>query len=143
MIPWLNNLRAQVEAIDPHLWFAAVAVAVGAIVALARKLAPASWDKLPSRFKVLPAAIIGALLTAGAGDHAASIVVNLVIGAFSGLTAAGGHEMGVRLISGAGDDRKKAAKKTTAKPAKKKADKKAEVNDAPEPKTDSEEETEK
>lgn len=138
MIPWLSGLRAQADAIDPHLWFAAVAVLVGAVVFAWRKVAPSTWDKVPSRFKVLPAAIIGALLTAGAGDKASSIILHLVIGAFSGLTAAGGHEMGVRLLSGTGDARKK--KEPKAKAAAKKTAKK----DAPKDEADdSEEEKEK
>ena len=143
MIPWLSHLRAQVDAIDPQLWFAAVAVAVGTLVFVWRKLAPSTWDKLPSRFKVLPAAIVGSLLTAGAGANARHIIINLVIGAFAGLAAAGGHEMGVRLLSGAGNDRKKAIPKTAAKKPEKKAAKKADADDAPEPKKDSEEEADK
>lgn len=107
MITWLVNLRAQVDAIDPRLWFAAVALVVGAIVFAWRKAAPSTWDKLPSRFKVLPTTIIGALLVAGASDKASSIIVDVLLGAFTGLSAAGGHELFVRLISGQGDARTK------------------------------------
>ena len=123
---WLVTLRAQCDAIHPQLWFLVVAGVVGAIVFAWRKANAASWNKLPSRLKVLPATIIGALLAATSDDKAGTVIVNAMLGAFSGLTAAGGHEMLVRLFTGAGDNRPARKKKPKKDAEDKPADKPAE-----------------
>lgn len=96
---FLITLKSQFDALDPRLWHVAVAVVVGALVFGFKRTWPRRWKALPPRYRALPAAVVGALLAAPAAQGATSVVLDAVLGAFSGLTAAGGHELISRLFS--------------------------------------------
>lgn len=99
------NFIEQLRAIDPRLPYLLTAALCALVIHLWRSVSrPGVWwsfDNVPSRVKALPAAVIGAVLTAGTTQGLHTLLVDLVFGAFAGVTAVGGHETLRRLASGA------------------------------------------
>lgn len=93
---------AQLRAIDPRLPYLLTAAVVGAVIWAWRVVSPGTFDQVPTRVRALPAAAIGAILTAGATESLNTVLIDLVFGAFAGVTAVGGHETLRRLVSGEG-----------------------------------------
>ena len=95
----------QLRAIDPRLPYLLTAALCALVIHLWRSVSrPGAWwsfDNVPSRVKALPAAVIGAVLTAGTTQGLHTLLVDLVFGAFAGVTAVGGHETLRRLASSA------------------------------------------
>lgn len=113
MIDFKNSL----DAIDPRLWWVLVALVVYLVVYLWRVLSPKlpeplRFSSLPSRFKALPAALLGLAMGVTSVDNDAEVVkmiVDLVLSAVAGVTAVGGHETLRRLSTGAGASGKPSA----------------------------------
>lgn len=98
----MTDLKAQLDAIDPRLWLVFWAFAVGAVIYGLKQAG--LWAKLPRRVKVPMSAILGALMTTVADVtidperiNLAKLVLDAAIGAFSGLTATGGHQFWTRI----------------------------------------------
>lgn len=113
----LLEFKSQLDAIDPRLWWLVIALVVYGLVFAWRKIHPASFDKIPARFKALPAAILGAIMASTAAEEIPKMLFDLVMGAISGVTAVGGHEAGVRLLTGKGSGALKDLKKDAKSPA--------------------------
>lgn len=99
---FLVQFGAQLRAIDPRLPYLLTAAVVGSIIWLWRTLSPSTFEQVPTRVRALPAAAVGAILTAGATESLNTVLIDLVFGAFAGVTAVGGHETLRRLMSGEG-----------------------------------------
>lgn len=99
---FLVHLMAQLRAVDPRLPYLLTAAVVGAVIWAWRTLSPSTFDQVPTRVRALPAAAVGAILTAGATESLNTVLIDLVFGAFAGVTAVGGHETLRRLVSGEG-----------------------------------------
>lgn len=100
----MGSLKAALDALDPRLWLVFWALVVGGVVWVLKKTG--TWAKLPSRVKVPFGTALGALMTATAdvaidpgAINVAKVLVDAVVGGFSGLTATGGHQLWVRLLS--------------------------------------------
>lgn len=115
---WLINIKQSLVAFDPRLWPLVIALVVGALYWLFRKFFPTTFDKLPSKLKALPGAVIAALLSGAAAPDIKEFVIETIIGA---LTAGGGHEFITRLMHGSKLQR--VAKKERAALAKKNQEK--------------------
>lgn len=113
----MTEFKAYLDSIDPRLFYLAIAFAVGAVIFGWKKVHPQSFYRLSTRYRALPATILGAIASASTATELKRAVVDAVIGAFAGITAVGGHEFVTRLLSG---DKKKAApaakEKTDAAP---------------------------
>jgi len=99
---FLVQFGAQLRAIDPRLPYLLTAAVVGSVIWLWRTLSPRTFEQVPTRVRALPAAAVGAILTAGATESLNTVLIDLVFGAFAGVTAVGGHETLRRLVSGEG-----------------------------------------
>lgn len=89
----MNEIKLYLNAIDPRLWNVTMALVIGGIVQGFKTYLPAQWGAIPSRWKVIPAMAIGALLGGtSSADGVVALVLDAALGSFSGLTAAGGHE---------------------------------------------------
>lgn len=99
MIHWLVELKARADAIDPRLWNFLMAMLIGGLIYAFKRWKPETWQKLPSRYKVLPATIVGMLVSGAAGQDVLNVVLEAAFGTTSGLMAAGGHELWDRLLS--------------------------------------------
>ena len=99
---YLVQLVAQLRAIDPRLPYLLTAAVVGTAIWAWRTLSPSTFEQVPTRVRALPAAAVGAILTAGATESLNTVLIDLVFGAFAGVTAVGGHETLRRLMSGEG-----------------------------------------
>lgn len=106
MIAIVVEWKRQLDAIDGRIWHMLVAFLVGALVYAFKKLCPGTWNRLPSRFKAIPATIIGALLSTTAATGATQIVIDAVFGGLAGVTASGGAEFWIRLFFGQDSDKK-------------------------------------
>lgn len=93
-------LVAQLRAIDPRLPYLLTAAVCGLLVWLWKTASPKTFEQVPPRARALPAAAIGAILTAGSTESLHTLLVDLVFGAFAGVTAVGGHETLRRLALG-------------------------------------------
>lgn len=113
----LIEFKSQLDAIDPRLWWVVIALVVYGLVFAWKKIHPASFEKVPARFKALPAAILGAIMAATAADEIPKMLFDLVMGVISGVTAVGGHEAGVRLLTGKGSGASKEPKNDKKSPA--------------------------
>lgn len=91
--------------IDPRLPYLLIAALVGMLIWLWRQIHPASFDRLPPRFKALPAALVGLILGATTTEGLTSLVIDLVAGTFAGVAAVGAHETARRLKDGTGHPR--------------------------------------
>ncbi len=96
----LATLVAELRAIDPRLPYLLTAALCGVLVWLWKTLSPTTFEQVPPRARALPAAAIGAILTAGSTESLHTLLVDLVFGAFAGVTAVGGHETLRRLALG-------------------------------------------
>lgn len=96
----LATLVAELRAIDPRLPYLLTAALCGVLVWLWKTLSPKTFEQVPPRARALPAAAIGAILTAGSTESLHTLLVDLVFGAFAGVTAVGGHETLRRLALG-------------------------------------------
>ena len=95
MLAFLHAARAELAAVHPLLPYLAIAVLVGGVVYAWRRLAPSSFQKLPDSVQALPAVMLSAVLAAAStGDDAGlgRVLVEIALGAFSGLLPVGGHE---------------------------------------------------
>lgn len=97
-MPFAADFKAQLDAVDPRLWFILWAGIVGG-VNHALKLTPL-WSKLPSALKVPFSAANGAVIGLAADtsidpEHVSvlTVAVNAFVGSFTGLTATGGHQL--------------------------------------------------
>ena len=100
----LSEIVAQLRAIDPRLPYLLTAALCGLAVWLWKTTSPATFAQVPPRVRALPAAAIGAILTAGSTESLHTLLVDMVFGAFAGVTAVGGHETLRRLVSGTGQE---------------------------------------
>lgn len=108
---WMIDLKSYLVAIDPRLWPFAIAVTVGFCYWLFKKLWPATFDKLPTKLKALPSALLAAMLSGAAAPELREFIIETIIGA---LTAGGGHEFIARLRHGSKAERlAKKQEKTT------------------------------
>lgn len=93
----LHTIRDYLNALDPRLWPLAIALAVGGLIYLWRKVHPSSFARLPKAVQALPPLLIGAALSAGAGvEDLVQLIIESVAGGLSGLLAIGGHHAGKR-----------------------------------------------
>jgi hypothetical protein len=102
MIQALVEFKSQVDGVDPRLWNFLMALLVGAMVYAFKRARPELWQRLPSRYKVLPATAVAMLVSGAAGQDVANMAFEALFGATSGLMAAGGHEFWDRLLSPSG-----------------------------------------
>jgi hypothetical protein len=96
----MAEIKTFLDALDPRLFWIVISLVVLGVIQLWRWVHPASFDKVPARIKALPAVALGAILAATASDDVTQIVMNLVIGALSGVGAVGAHETVRRLATG-------------------------------------------
>lgn len=61
-----DTLTLLLDAVRSHAWLAVVGYGITIVVAIARKLGPELWRKLPRRLQWLPAVVLAAL--AGAAE---------------------------------------------------------------------------
>lgn len=95
MIPFLANIRAYLIDIDPRLWPLAIAVVTGAIVFGIGKVWPLKeWSKA---LQAVPALLISAALSGLSATEVVDMLIDAVLGAFSGVLAIGGHHTMPRL----------------------------------------------
>lgn len=116
MIPALVELKAELDAIDGRLWFVLIAVVVGFFVWAWKKLHRRSFDALPGRLKALPATAMAAALSASAHEEFWPILLEAVLGGFSGVTAVGGQEFWDRLVSGTKAERAERKRRLSERP---------------------------
>ena len=102
LIVFRMPIKTELTALDGRLWPLLLAFTVGGVIWAWRVAHQKSFDALPSRVKALPAAALGAALSASAAVTVEQMIAEAAIGVFSGLTAVGGHEVGTRLLSGKG-----------------------------------------
>lgn len=112
----MTEIKTYLDSIDPRLFYLFVALAVGGVIFLWKKVHPDSFYRLSSKYRALPAAILGAIASASTSSELKRAVVDAVIGVFAGITAVGGHEFVTRLLS---LDAKKAAAQKKASEEKK------------------------
>jgi len=95
----MAHFKALLDHYDPRLWPLLIAGVVYLAMNAWKKVSPASFDSMPPRLKMLPAALLGAII---GGTTGVSAILDIVVGAMSGITAVGGHEVLTRLRTGSG-----------------------------------------
>lgn len=115
-MPYIILVKHYLDQIDPKLWYLVILLLVGLGMEIWRTKAPASFAKVPPKLKVLPPTLVGLVLSASASDNIKDVVWNAVIGTLLGLTAVGGYEAKVRLLSGQGSRDPKPSTKAEPKP---------------------------
>lgn len=103
----MMEFKVALEAIDPRLWWLSITLFIYALIWIWRWVSPKlptvlQFENVPSQFKPLPALAIGAVLgaTGMESQEIARILLDLVLGSISGVTAVGGHETLARLMGG-------------------------------------------
>lgn len=107
---WLISLKGTLTEFDPRIWPMLIAFFVGLVYWIFKTFFPKTFDKIPSRFKAIPGAVIAAVISGLSGPDLLEFVVETVLGA---LTAGGGHEFIQRLLKGSKADRVLANEQTT------------------------------
>lgn len=88
----MHAIKTYLDAIDPRLFFALIALVAWTVVGAWRKYAPASFERIPPTVQALPAILVGAVAAAPAGAGSLKeTFINATLGAFSGLAAIGTH----------------------------------------------------
>jgi hypothetical protein len=118
----MHEFKAYLDAIDPRLFYIGIAMLVGAVIFGWKKVHPASFFRLPTQYRALPAVILGAVTSASGASEIKRAIIDAVIGVFAGITAVGGHEAVSRLFSLDAKKAAKAAKIKTAAAEEKKND---------------------
>jgi hypothetical protein len=95
----MTEFKNYLDAIDPRLFYLTIALAVGAVIFGWKKIHSESFYKVPTRYRALPAAVLGALVSGSSATEIKHAVIDAVIGVFAGVTAVGGHEFLSRLLS--------------------------------------------
>lgn len=99
---WLIDLKRTLTEFDPRIWPMMIAFVVGFLYWLFRTLFPATFDKIPSRFKAIPGAVAAAIISGLSGPDLRQFIIETVLGA---LSAGGGHEFIQRLLKGSKAER--------------------------------------
>lgn len=83
-----TDITAIVQSIQAHAWYPAAAGVITLLLALFRRVAPATWDRLPRRWQWVPAVVL-ATLGAFADGYAQGVPwsVALALAAYAALTA--------------------------------------------------------
>ena len=83
-----TDITAIVQSIQAHAWYPAAAGVITLLLALFRRIAPATWDRLPRRWQWVPAVVL-ATLGAFVDGYAQGVPwrVALALAAYAALTA--------------------------------------------------------
>lgn len=99
---WVIDIKQSLVALDPRLWPLTIAVVVGALYWIFKRLWPEAFRRLPAKLKAVPGAVAAAALSGAAAPDITEFLVETIIGT---LTAGGGHEFIARLRHGSKQDR--------------------------------------
>lgn len=88
------TIKQHLDAVDPRLFFAIIALLAWLFVYSWRRLSPGTFEKIPPSIQGLPAILFGAIAAAPAGaGNLKETFVNAAVGAFSGLASVGVHHV--------------------------------------------------
>lgn len=98
------TLKLSLDALDPRLWWVAISLVVYLLVFVWKQLSAklpdwAKFEVVPTKLRALPALLLATAITATGLSSAeiGKILLELLMGAASGLMAVGGHETLSRL----------------------------------------------
>lgn len=103
-----TDITAIVQSIQAHAWYPAAAGVITLLLALFRRIAPATWERLPRRWQWVPAVVL-ATLGAFVDGYAQGVPwrVALALAAYAALTA-GAAAIGLvhvtKRVTGSGSD---------------------------------------
>lgn len=90
----MMTIKQFLDAADPRLFFALIALLSWLFVYTWRRLSPGSFEKIPASVQGLPAILFGAIASAPAGAGSLKeAFINAIVGAFSGLASVGVHHV--------------------------------------------------
>jgi len=103
------TLKLALDSIDPRLWWVAISLVVYLLVFVWKQLSAklpawAKFEVVPTKLRALPALLLATAITATGLESAeiGKILLELLMGAASGLLAVGGHETLSRLRGNSG-----------------------------------------
>jgi hypothetical protein len=97
-----DALSSMLEAIEANAWLAVVGYGITLVLAIARKLGPGLWAKLPRRAQWVPAVVLAAFAGAAeplmhGGTWQQAVAVAVYAGAVAGCVAVGALHTAKRL----------------------------------------------
>jgi hypothetical protein len=97
-----DTITSLLDAINEHAWLAVVGYGITIVLAIARKLGPSLWAKLPRRAQWVPAVALAAMAGAvepliSGGTWQQAVAVAVYAGAVAGCVAVGALHTAKRL----------------------------------------------